>query len=213
MKLAAVLAAPIMMLAISSVPANGACYDLSRARDQINCLNTELTDQYLINSGYRYKDHEYKKERHSFHPKFRGNSRKRLPRRIKPPGERLFVFSPRLREWAAYLPDGTRVGYGRANGGADWCADLGRPCRTPRGAFRVQSKGSPNCRSKKFPLPRGGAPMPYCMFFFGGYAIHGSPGISNNNSSHGCIRVQTRAAQWLSKYFLKIGTRIVITSY
>ena len=43
--------------------------------------------------------------------------------------------------------------------------------------FSVKRKGLPSCVSSKFPLGKGGAPMPYCMFFRGGYAIHGSPRI------------------------------------
>ncbi len=55
--------------------------------------------------------------------------------------------------------------------------------------------------------------MPYCMFFTGNYAIHGSPRISNRNGSHGCIRVTTTAARWLSQHFLRHGTRVVVLPY
>jgi hypothetical protein len=41
-----------------------------------------------------------------------------FPYRISPPGVRLFIFSPRKKAWAAYLPNGKLVGYGRASGGA-----------------------------------------------------------------------------------------------
>lgn len=136
-----------------------------------------------------------------------------LPRQIPPPGERTFVFSPRYKAWAAYDENGYRLAGGRANGGSSYCADLGRACRTPVGSFRVYSKGSPNCVSRKFPVGRGGAPMPYCMFFRGGYAIHGSPYISNINGSHGCIRVTTSAAQWLHSDFIKPGTRVKVLPY
>lgn len=181
------------------------------ALEKINQATNELKDHNDLKSvGYHY--------RHSHavdydHKKFRGSGGKRFPKQIRATGERVFVFSPRLKAWAAYAPDGQRVGYGRANGGSHWCEDLGRPCRTPRGSFRIRSKGSPECRSSKFPLPNGGAPMPYCMHFHGGYAVHGSPYISNQNTSHGCIRVQTEAARWLSNYFMKIGTRVLVISY
>lgn len=136
-----------------------------------------------------------------------------LPSRIRAPGEPVFVFSPRSRAWAAYDSSGRRVSYGKANGGADYCSDVGRACRTPSGHFRVQRKGSADCRSGKFPLPNGGAPMPYCMFFRGGYAIHGSPSISNVNGSHGCIRVSNSAAAWLHRYFIRHGTKVIVLSY
>lgn len=144
---------------------------------------------------------------------YRGNSRGVFPRRIAASGQKMFVFSPRHRAWAAYDGAGNRVGYGKANGGASYCADVGRSCLTPRGVFRVRSKGTAACKSSKFPRPRGGAPMPYCMFFHGGYAIHGSPSISNNNSSHGCIRVRTSAARWLHQNFMSHGTKVVVLSY
>lgn len=128
-------------------------------------------------------------------------------------GERLFVFSPRLKRWAAYNESGERVGYGVANGGSHWCAELGRPCRTPKGIYRVHRKGAASCRSSKYPLGKGGAPMPYCMFFHKGYAIHGSPKISDRNGSHGCVRVQTDAAKWLHRHFIKHGTQVVILPY
>ena len=145
-------------------------------------------------------------------PKFRGHKRA-FPKHVRPPGKRVFIFSPRSKAWAAYAPNGRLVGYGRASGGATWCRDVGRPCRTVRGTFRVYRKGSARCRSGKYPLPRGGAPMPYCMFFYKSYGIHGSPNVPNYNASHGCIRVKTRAAAWLSRYFIRHGTTVVVTSY
>jgi len=133
----------------------------------------------------------------------------RLPGRIITPGEKVFVFSPKLRAWAAYDTDGKRIASGIANGGASYCSDIGSPCFTPKGKYRIQRKGDVSCVSRAF----DDAPMPYCMFFKGGYAIHGSPYISNYNGSHGCIRVTTEAARWLHQNFIDIGTRIVVLSY
>lgn len=136
-----------------------------------------------------------------------------LSNRFNTGGERTFVFSPRYKQWAAYDSDGYMVAKGIANGGADFCEDLGKPCHTPSGVYRVRSKGSSECVSNKFPIGVGGAEMPYCMFFSGGYAIHGSPYISNQNGSHGCIRVHTSAARWLSQYFMNPGTKVVVLPY
>lgn len=136
-----------------------------------------------------------------------------MPSQHSTNGQRVFVFSPRLKMWAAYNEDGQQVAGGRANGGSHYCSDLGHPCRTPGGVFRVHSKGTANCVSRKFPVGRGGAPMPYCMYFLGGYAIHGSPYISDHNGSHGCIRVQTSAARWLHQNFMRQGTKVVVLSY
>ena len=136
-----------------------------------------------------------------------------LSSQIKPPGEKVFVFSPRLKRWAVYAPNGSRIAWAPANGGSNWCADLGRSCRSPVGHFRIQSKGSAGCKSSRYPRPNGGAPMPYCMFFNGNYAIHGSPQISNRNGSHGCVRVTTTAARWLHANFLGHGTKVIVLPY
>ncbi|MCB1827316.1 MAG: L,D-transpeptidase [Coxiellaceae bacterium] len=172
-------------------------------------LSVELSDSDLAQVAYGYSSNYFKYDSQ----KYREGGGTVFPRKIRPQPEKTFFFSPRYQAWAAYDRDGQRIGYGRANGGSDWCAELGRPCRTPRGEFRIRSKGSADCKSSKYPLPKGGAPMPFCMHFKGGYAVHGSPGISNTNSSHGCIRVYNQAAYWLSNYFLNVGTKVVVLPY
>lgn len=124
-----------------------------------------------------------------------------------------FVFSPRSLTWKAYNSKGKVIKSGRASGGASYCRDIKRSCRTPVGHFRIRSKGAPNCKSSRYPLGKGGAKMPYCMFFTGHYAIHGSYSLPKRNASHGCIRVSPTAARWLSKNFLKIGTKVVVLPY
>jgi len=124
-----------------------------------------------------------------------------------------FVFNPRKKRWYAYGRNGRIIKSGRASGGASYCRDVRRACRTPRGHFRIISKRGPGCRSSRYPLGRGGAPMPYCMFFSKYYAIHGSYDVPNRNASHGCIRVKPAAARWLSKNFIRIGTRVVVLPY
>ena len=136
-----------------------------------------------------------------------------LPRKITPLKERAFIFSPRLQRWVAYDENGFKVAGGAANGGADFCEEINEPCRTPVGQFRINRKKGPKCASSQFPVGEGGSPMPYCMFFKRGNAIHGSPTLSDQNTSHGCIRVLTPAAEWLSKNFLNIGTRVIVLPY
>lgn len=159
-----------------------------------------------------YSNKTSKKRRSSSSVRYHGTKRA-FPNQIRAPGVRTFIFSPRAKAWGAYSPSGRLVGYGRASGGANWCRDIGRSCRTPRGTFRVMRKGSPSCRSSRYPLPRGGARMPYCMFYSKYYAIHGSYNVPNYNASHGCIRVTPKAARWLSNNFITIGTKVVVTSY
>lgn len=146
-----------------------------------------------------------------------------LPERIQPPGEKVIIVDPRVHEWGAYTSDGSLVRTGMATAGNSWCRDIGRSCRTKVGSFRIYSLGSPNCVSRKFPVGRGGAPMPYCMFFNGGQALHGSPAshVVAANISHGCVRLHVEDAEWLRYDFVEgpnssngyRGTRVIIRPY
>lgn len=127
--------------------------------------------------------------------------------------DRSLVISPRDHRWYAY-DDGRLVRSGVVSAGANYCPDIGRSCRTPRGTYSVQSKGGPGCRSTRYPIGRGGAPMPYCMFFSKNYAVHGSYDVpKNRNASHGCVRVYPSDARWLNHEFLRVGDRVTVTSY
>ena len=128
-------------------------------------------------------------------------------------GKGTVVFDPNNLHWAAYDPSGNLVSSGRASGGRSFCEDIGRGCKTPVGHFKVSHKGPAECYSKTYPIGEGGAYMPHCMFFQGGYAIHGSYHVPNYNASHGCIRVQPEAATWLYNNFVKPGTAVVVKSY
>lgn len=124
--------------------------------------------------------------------------------------EKVFVFSPHNKYWAAYI-NGKKIRDGVANGGKPGY-------RTPTGVFYVMSKKGVHYVSSRYPInangTRGGAFMPYAMHFTkNGHAIHGSPEISNQNSSHGCIRVKTAAAKWLSESFITHGTKVVVYPY
>ena len=124
-----------------------------------------------------------------------------------------FVFSPRTLRWKAINNSGKVVRSGRGSGGRSYCKDIKRSCRTPSGTYSIISKRGANCRSSRYPVGRGGAPMPYCMFFSKYYAIHGSPDVPNYNASHGCVRVRPSDARWLHRNFMHIGTKVIIKSY
>jgi lipoprotein-anchoring transpeptidase ErfK/SrfK len=79
--------------------------------------------------------------------------------------------------------------------------------------FHIISKGGPGCKSSRFPIGRGGSPMPYCMFFSKYYAVHGSYEVPNHNASHGCIRVTPSEASWLSHNFMHVGTKVIVKPY
>lgn len=124
-----------------------------------------------------------------------------------------FVFNPRTLQWKAVSDSGKVVRSGRASGGKGYCPDIKRSCRTPTGTYHVISEGGPGCRSSRYPVGKGGAPMPYCMFFSKYYAIHGSPDVPNYNASHGCIRVHPSDARWLNHNFVHVGTKVVVQPY
>jgi len=135
-----------------------------------------------------------------------------FPAKRSATGRNVFIFDPRRVRWAAYDKNGNLVKTGAASGGKNYCRDLHRRCHTPAGVYSVYAKQGASCKSSKFPIGKGGAPMPYCMFFRGGYAIHGSYHVPNYNASHGCIRVHPSAVKWLYK-FLHYGSTVIVRSY
>jgi hypothetical protein len=115
--------------------------------------------------------------------------------------------------WEAYDYSGNFVRSGRVSGGKEYCPDIHRGCRTPTGTFTIYRKGGSSCKSSRFPVGKGGAPMPYCMFFKGGYALHGSYQVPDFNASHGCVRMIPSDAQWLNHNFVQPGSTRVKISY
>lgn len=112
--------------------------------------------------------------------------------------------------FAAYDASGNLVHWGPISGGKSYCEDTDEYCNTVKGAFRVFRKQGPECASSKYPLEtNGGAPMPYCMHFYRGYAMHGGL-LPGKHASHGCVRLFQSDAAWLSKSFVKIGTPVYV---
>lgn len=138
----------------------------------------------------------------------------RLPSTINATGKKVVLVDPNVHAWGAY-ENGQLVRAGQASAGADWCPDLGRPCKTGAGTFRINSLGSANCKSTMFPIPRGGAPMPYCMFFNRNEALHGVPEgeVGDGNYSHGCVRLHVVDAEWLRFNFANVGTTVIVKPY
>ncbi len=135
-----------------------------------------------------------------------------FPQRVEATGVSVFIFDPRITSWAVYDPNGNLLRTGHGSGGRNYCADIGRRCHTPSGVFQVYARGGAGCKSKKFPVGRGGAPMPYCSYFHGGYAVHGSYEVRSYNASHGCIRIYPADAKWLQTV-LPVGSTVIIKHY
>lgn len=133
-----------------------------------------------------------------------------FPDLIAPPGGRLLVVNLSLQAFAAYDKEGNLVHWGPVSGGKDWCDDVGRPCRTATGSFRIIRKQGVECESSVFPVEtEGGAPMPWCMHYYRGFALHGST-LPGYHASHGCIRLFYDDAKWLNQFFTKIGTKVIV---
>ena len=143
-----------------------------------------------------------------------GKGRGYFPEHREATGRKVFIFDPKATAWAAYDKDGVLVETGSASGGKDFCEDVGRPCRTVTGTFHVYSKKGEDCTSSLYPVEtHGGARMPYCMHFNGGYSIHAAYEVPNYNASHGCIRVLPSAARWLNENFMEVVTTVVVKPY
>lgn len=131
--------------------------------------------------------------------------------RITSDGNKTILFSYDAHAWAAYDENGRLVRWGPASGGKAYCSDIDSGCRTPAGTYTIYSKQGPDCISTKFPINEGGAPMPYCMFFNGGYALHGSFDVPGRHASHGCVRLFIEDARWLNEEFTPGGkTKVIV---
>tara|TARA_R110000868_G_scaffold404192_2_gene682111 strand:+ start:505 stop:1155 length:651 start_codon:yes stop_codon:yes gene_type:complete len=116
-------------------------------------------------------------------------------------GNKYIVISLSKLAFGAYGEDGVLQYWGPISPGKNYCSDIRRGCRTPTGTFAIYSKRGAGCKSSKYPVGKGGAPMPYCMFFHRGYAMHGAKQVPGYPASHGCIRMDTVDAKWLSNTF------------
>ncbi|RDI44529.1 L,D-transpeptidase [Aquicella lusitana] len=132
-----------------------------------------------------------------------------FPQYIDPPGTKFILVSLSKLAFGAYDSNGTLQRWGPVSGGQNYCADVRRGCRTPAGKFAIYQKRGAGCVSSKFPLGKGGAPMPYCMFFHRGFALHGSYTVPGYHDSHGCVRLFVNDAKWLNQEFAN-GSRVTV---
>ena len=134
-----------------------------------------------------------------------------FPEQIDALGEKLVLVNLALHAFAAYDSAGFLVHWGPISGGKGWCSDVNQQCTTATGSFRVNRKRGTECISDTFPVETaGGAPMPYCMYYYRGFALHASK-LPGYHASHGCIRLFFEDAEWLNKQFLSIGSRVIVT--
>lgn len=79
-----------------------------------------------------------------------------------------------------------------------------RGYHTPTGQYTVKW-ASKDHRSRKY----NNAPMPFSLFFHGGYAVHGTTDLKRLGSpaSHGCVRLDPKNAAKLFSLAQKAGLR------
>jgi L,D-transpeptidase ErfK/SrfK len=135
-------------------------------------------------------------------------------KQIEPPGAKTILVSLNENKlaWGAYDEAGNLEKWGPVSGGKGWCPDVKRSCNTATGKFTIHRTHGARCVSSKFPIPKGGAPMPYCMFFHGGFALHGSYEVPGYNASHGCVRMYINDAKWLNEEFVNGENVTVVIS-
>lgn len=146
-----------------------------------------------------------------------------VPHSISPLGEKLVKINLAKLAWAAYDESGQLIWWGPVSPGQNYCNST-KDCRlTPLGWFRVKYKKSSDCLSHSFPIysdgTQGGAVMPFCMFFYKGYSLHGTYELPGYPSSHGCVQMFIEDAKWLNEQFVQDakthhqGTLIVIDEF
>lgn len=169
------------------------------------CVEYDESTLIVDDSGRTHRTTHYLRDK---------RGRDYFPMQTPATGKRQFIFDPRAYVWAAYDEEGHRVMTGSASGGKDFCEDVGQPCRTVTGTFRVYNKRGIDCRSGEYPVEtEGGAKMPYCMYFYRGFTIHAAYEVPYSNTSHGCVRVLPSAAKWLNEQFITIGTQVTVLEY
>lgn len=153
-----------------------------------------------------------------YQPQFLADYSPRVPQTIKTDVKTVLV-DPKTHAWGAYAANGHLIRAGIATSGGTICppdADPGESnCRTGVGTFHITSMGGEECASKKYPRPRGGGLMPWCMYFNGGQALHGSPDniVVDDNISHGCVRMRIPDAAWMRNHFASVGTKVIVLPY
>lgn len=126
-------------------------------------------------------------------------------RQIKVEEKQIIVDQDKL-AFGAYDAQGHLVKWGPIASGSTKCSDSNKVCLTLTGMFRVYNKEDHKCVSDIFPIGKGGAKMPWCMFFHKGFALHGSDDIPGYRASHGCVRMFVQDAEWLNKNFVDMST-------
>jgi L,D-transpeptidase ErfK/SrfK len=130
---------------------------------------------------------------------------------IDPPGQKLLLVDLRVFAFAAYDAQGHLQYWGPASGGDQWCSDSPLHCHTAAGTFKIYRMKGADCISNEYPVAsKGGSHMPYCMYYYQGYALHAYTMTGFVHRSHGCIHLFYGDAKWLADHFVELGTAIIV---
>lgn len=141
-----------------------------------------------------------------------------FPVKLEGETEKQIIVDQEKLAWGAYDAEGNLLRWGPISSGRDKCSDSNKSCRTLTGIFRVFSKENEKCSSDIFPIGKGGAKMPFCMYFHKGFALHGADDIPGYRASHGCVRMFVEDAKWLNLNFVELssernnfmGTKVIV---
>lgn len=141
-----------------------------------------------------------------------------FPVKLEGESEKQIIVDQEKLAWGAYDAQGNLVWWGPISSGRDKCSDSNKSCRTLTGIFRVFSKENEKCSSDVFPIGKGGAKMPFCMYFHKGFALHGADDLPGQRASHGCVRMFIQDAKWLNLHFVELssernnfmGTKVIV---
>jgi hypothetical protein len=129
-----------------------------------------------------------------------------LPKQLAVPQKKVLIRLSEL-AWGAYNHQGALIRWGAISPGTQRCLDP-NGCETPVGSYRALRKEGADCLSKTHPSRmnglRGGGEMPYCIFFYKGYALHGSSELPGYPASAGCVRLMIEDARWLNEQFISV---------
>ena len=90
-----------------------------------------------------------------------------------------------------------------------WPVSTGRSgYRTPTGTWRIH-----RMHKRYYSRKYHGAPMPYAMFYYRGFAVHGTNAISRlgRPASHGCVRLHPKNAARLFSLVKRNGGTVKVT--
>ena len=139
----------------------------------------------------RYRKSSKKRTRYSKRrTKRRGSRGAGVVAKVDLSSQRMRVYKNGVHQYTWKVSSG-RAGYG-----------------TPTGSWSIK-----RMHKRYFSKKYHGAPMPYAMFYNGGFAVHGTGSIKRlgRRASHGCVRLHPSNAARLFSMVRQSGGRVVVT--